>query len=633
MAHHAILPRSGKGAVYLCAMSDLTDALPNPYTPDQPIRTPQHFFGRAETFAFIRQTLISGRHDQAPILIGAPRMGKTSTLWQLSRHVEARYVLAYLDLAVPQATHSLTEFIIALIDAARAALRLVEPSLYLPDLPDEQSAAALWTWFAETHLTPVFDVMRRFQRLIFCFDNAQHLLDAVQRGSLPSDFIESLGVLMTDDPRIGMIFAFDAAAEPRLAEYPLFSEPLMQHRLPPLSDSEASALISQPSAPFYSVPTAVTESLLAQSGGHPSLLQWLCALLWERSAARKHAASLSLDDVATILPQAVLNTAPIFEALWEDATPNEQAALVALAALTTARRGLPVSLGEIRAWLIRESDNAPHETTLAATLRRLEYRGALRAAQATTYTFSSGLLYQWLQAGADVPSPAPVPTERTPLRRAVLPVLLAVIATLGALGLISAVAGGGTPPNTTNNGTFQPTETLALNLEGTQRAVALTQTFAALPTATPTPTATFTPTFTFTPTLTPTPTPTATITPTPTQTQTATATTTETATPTVTPTTTATSTPTATPTPTFSPTATASATATSTLSATPSHTPTATASLTATLTPSATFTASPTPTPTPSATATPTLTVSPTLPPSITPPVFPTAQLRATTAP
>ncbi|MCE7949148.1 MAG: hypothetical protein DYG88_17150 [Chloroflexi bacterium CFX4] len=614
-------------------MSDLTDAPPhNPYTPDQPVRTPQQFFGRAESFAFVRQTLLSGRHDQTPILIGAPRMGKTSTLWQLPLHVEARYVLAYLDLAAPQATQSLTDVIRALIEAARTALRLSEPSLYLPDLPDEQSAAALWTWFAETHLTPVFDVMRRFQRLIFCFDNAQHLLEAVQQGSLPADFIESLGVLMTDDPRIGMIFAFDAAAEPHLANYPLFSEPLMQHRLQPLSDAEASALISQPSAPFYSLPAEVTEVLLAQSGGHPSLLQWLCALLWERSAARKHAAPISLEDVAAILSQALLNTAPIFEAIWEDATPNEQAALAALAALTTTRRGLPVSLSEIRAWLIRESDTAPHETTLAATLRRLEYRGALRAAQATTYTFSSGLLYQWLQPQAELPSPAPDSTERTPLRRAVLPVLLAVFATLGALALISALSASNTPTNTPN-GTFQPTETLALNLEGTQRAVALTQTFAALPTATPTPT------YTFTASLTATPTNTATHTLTPTPTQTATATATETATPTATHTPTGTQTPSATPTPTLSPTASTTATptpslsATPTLSATPSLTPTTTASLTATLTPSATFTASPTATPTPSATATPTLTASPTLPPSITPPVFPTAQLRATTAP
>ena len=257
-------------------MSELT----NPYAPDQPCRDPRRFFGRAETFAFVRQALHS---EQTPILIGGRGTGKTSLLWQLPFQLEARYLTVYLDLAEPSVTSDLTAFVSALVETARQALRLADPSLYLPDLPAERDAAALWAWFAQTHLTPIFDVMRRFQRLIYCFDNAQALIGAVQGGKLPADLIESLSALRREEPRIGMVFAFDAMSEPQLANYALFNEPLNQQRLLPLSDAEATQLIVQPSAPFYALSAEVVEAWLAQSGGHPYLLEWLCALLSRRS--------------------------------------------------------------------------------------------------------------------------------------------------------------------------------------------------------------------------------------------------------------------------------------------------------------------------------------------------------------
>lgn len=569
----------------------------NPYAPDQPCRNPRHFFGRAETFAFLRQALHS---DQTPILIGGRGMGKTSVLLQLPFQLEARYLTVYLDLADPQLTQSVFAFVSALIESARAALRTAEPSLYLPDQPETQDAAVLWRWFTQTHLTPIFDVVRRFQRLIYCLDNAQGLLDSVQRGDLPPDFLDSLGNLCREERRIGLVFAFDAAYELQLAQYALLSEPLNQHRLPPLSDAEATALITQLSAPFYALSSDVVEVLLAQSGGHPYLLQWLCALLWENAALRNFAPP-TLDDISTILPAALQACGALFEGLWESASPNEQAALTALAALTEARRGLPVSLDDLHTWLIRESENAPHLMTLAAALRSLEYRGVVRAVPESAYAFSSGLLYLWLRPQAELPS-APISAERPSFRRAALPIALIALATVALTALIAALMGG-TP---LNSATLPPTQTLALDIEGTQRALALTQTFEALPTNTPTPTLTFTATATHTPSAT--------------ATATATFTVTRTATDTPTATLTLSATPTLTPSPTASATATSSPTLTPTATATPSPTatPTATATATATLTPSATPTHTPSPTPSATPTATPLPTL-PTLPPRATP--------------
>lgn len=558
----------------------------NPYAPDQPCRDPRCFFGRAETFAFVRQALHS---DQTPVLIGGRRAGKTSLLWQLPSRLEARYLTVYLDLAEPSFTRDLTAFVSALIETARQALRNAEPSLYLPDLPAEREPAALWTWFAHTHLTPIFDVMRRFQRLIYCFDNAQALLNAVQDGKLPADMIDSLSMLCRDEPRIGMVFAFDASAEPQLANYALFSEPLNQHRLLPLNNADAKQLIVQPSAPFYTLSDELIEALLAQSGGQPYLLQWLCALLWENAAARNFAQPPDRAALQACLPLALQACQIFFEELWQTAAPNEQMALTALAALTEVRHGAPIALDELHTWLIRESESAPHIMTLAAALRSLEYRGMVRAVPPVAYTFSSGLFYLWLQPQAELPSLSE-PAEQTPARRAALPIAFAALATLSAAALIAVLASAA--PH--NIATAQPTQTLALNIEATQRALSLTQTFVALPTATSTFTATATASAT--------------------STNTATATLTHTPTFTVTRTATATSTPTRTLT--FTPTATATFTATSTATASATHTQTATVtpSPTATATASATATATHTATVTPSTTAT-----LPILPPSVTP--------------
>ncbi|MDW8299878.1 MAG: hypothetical protein RML95_11145, partial [Anaerolineae bacterium] len=444
----------------------------NPYAPEQPCSDPERFFGRAETFAFLRQALHS---EQTPILIGGRGMGKTSVLLQLPFQLEARYLTAYLDLAELRHTYSLSAFAVALIQTARQALRTAEPSLYLPDVPETQDAAELWRWFAKTHLTPIFDVMRRFQRLIYCFDNAQHLLDAVQRGDLPSDLIDSLGALCREEKRIGIVFTFDAAAEPRLASYALLAEPLNQHRLPPLSDAEARQLITQPCASFYALSDDVVGALQAYSGGQPYLLQWLCALLWERAAARNFAAP-DRNDVSAILPRALQVCSALFDSLWQNATPSEQAALIAL---TQARRGAPATLEELHTWLIHESEDAPHMVTLAAALRSLEYRGAVRSAPESAYALSSGLLYLWLQAKAELPS-APLNVEHTSVRRAALPIALIAIASASIALLVAAL----TSHLSSGAATLQPTHTLALNLEGTQRALSLTQTFQALPTNT-----------------------------------------------------------------------------------------------------------------------------------------------------
>ncbi|MCC7207688.1 MAG: ATP-binding protein [Anaerolineae bacterium] len=580
----------------------------NPYNPDRATRDPALFVDREDVFAFIRQAIAAG--PQAVAILGSRGMGKTAALLQAQAHVEARYLLVYIGLARADLSGGIDSLLRTMIEAARETIESDEQGFRLPDIPDSPEPD-LWTWFTENILDRVFAVVRRFHRLIFVLDDAERLLDAIEAGALPADLGSMLTAVAEIDERIGLVFAADSAAETRLESFAPFNSPLQVFRLGPLADADAEALTRAGSEPFYTLENDALNGILMMAGGHPYLLQLLNMLVWERSSVRRHSEPVTLDDVSAVLQTAIHSADSILRAAWDDATPTEHLALMAITALSRANRGLPVHADEIREWLINEADDPPDATAIASAVRRLEYRGVLRSPRAGLYEFAAGLYFQWLLARVPSETLTP-PGERPPARRLLLPTLLLLgLAVAAALVLGRLAAGNG--PAAVEGG---PTLTLPVDVLATQNALAATQTFMALPTATATPTATPTPSDT----------PTHTATPTPTATATATATATSTATPSSTPT--ASDTPTATPTPSDTPTPTSTLTPshTSTGTITPSHTPTmtptpsdtatatATASFTATATATPTFTPSATRTPswTPSRTATPTRTLTPT---------------------
>src|SRR5919202_5012847 len=70
----------------------------NPYIAGNPVTGPEMFFGREDVFAFVRQALTGKHRDNAIILYGQRRTGKTSVLYQLSRHLDPRYLCIFIDL-------------------------------------------------------------------------------------------------------------------------------------------------------------------------------------------------------------------------------------------------------------------------------------------------------------------------------------------------------------------------------------------------------------------------------------------------------------------------------------------------------------------------------------------------------
>lgn len=558
----------------------------NPYDPLRPAVDPAMFFGREDVFAFIRQRLIGARRPQAVGLIGQRGMGKTSVLLQLANQIEARYLTAYIDLSDVR-FNEVGGLLAAMADAARQALEGAGLSTYrLPPIPQDPNID-LWTWFSETYLDVTLSALRRNRRLVFLFDNTSKLLDAIDQHEVPEHFDVTLGQMIARDERMDIIFAVDAEDEQRIEAFMPLSDPLMHKRLTRLDDSSAEALIRVPIAPFYEVQTEAVQAILAMTGGYPYLMHVMNGVLWEHVMARSTPARrgpATLADVNGVLRQATDEADPVLRLIWTRSTANERQALTALTALTTENLGLPVKADEVRSFLLRESDEPLDETSLAAALRRLEYREVLRSPSAGTYMFANGLEHQWLVLNGDA---QPVSDVRIPARpssrRLAIPImLLLVVSVFAALLLGTLVA-----TQSVTGGASSPTVTLPMDVAATGQIVGITQTFLAQPTitSTSTPSATFTPSGTYTPSST------------------------------FTPSMTGTPLPTSTPSDTPPPSATF----------TPSNTGTPTMTFTA----SATFTITPTATITNTATITPLPSITPTPPLSITPPPFPTAQIRA----
>src|ERR1700694_618936 len=179
-----------------------TDVPTNPYTPDTPIHDPTRFFGREDVFAFIRQQLVVERGSQAIVLVGQHGIGKTSLLLQLPYQLDSRTLVTYIDLStIPYGEPG--GLLSVMADSVHAMLDLMGiSSHHLPPTPENATAAALETWFAETYLEVTLAALGGNRRLLFAFDELTALFDAIDRRDVSADILDYLSRLLARDQQI-----------------------------------------------------------------------------------------------------------------------------------------------------------------------------------------------------------------------------------------------------------------------------------------------------------------------------------------------------------------------------------------------------------------------------------------------
>ncbi len=380
----------------------------NPYNTSHPVSDEDLFFGRGETLAWLRESLVRGR--RVLVLQGARRIGKSSLLRQLPRHLE-QFTFASVDLrgkGREPADELLWQVVSDVIDDLRKRY-----DLPLVELAREEALQG-------TRLTDAF--LRRLEEqmgvkgLVLAFDDLDALLD---EGDEPvATLVASLADAAERLPKLSLLFTVskDASLNER---FPALFGGAAQRKLGPLDRTAARSLITRPVEDTLEYDYGAVKRILELTSAHPYYLQVFCYSLFNRCAKRGY---VSLSDVEATLSSLIQGDPADFVEVWEESSPQERAVLATLGALRGAhgiatrrevvtalsRRGVKVTLDEV-----------------GETLAALSARDILEKMGAYSYRFHVEMLRVWLARrqnmdeavhGVRWPAKAPLPEGR-PLPR------------------------------------------------------------------------------------------------------------------------------------------------------------------------------------------------------------------------
>lgn len=240
------------------------------------------FFGRKEE----RDEILAGvRNGRSFALIGGTRIGKTSLLYEIKRTLFEEVPTTSACVAGPVflSTHqfeALTQTAIyrrVMMDFEQNVcairfphIRLSDSPLFRSDLTDTEA----FSKFTET-LKGVVRVLGRRFRIVILLDE----VDVLQQHQWAMTFFNNIRSLtQSDDPdlkAISWVIAGTLAIDSlyKVAGSPFLNVISAALRLGPLDRDATFQLIQKPTG--GSVPKAVAESIFAESGGHPFLVQYL----------------------------------------------------------------------------------------------------------------------------------------------------------------------------------------------------------------------------------------------------------------------------------------------------------------------------------------------------------------------
>jgi outer membrane protein assembly factor BamB len=357
--------------------------IPNPYATGRPLNPDSPVFvGREDIFDFVKKNIAGGH---IVVLVGERRTGKSSILRQLSTRMGDDWVVAYLDGQGLGLAGGLENWLAdAALEISRATGFNISPS---PSELGSQPGPAF-----ETFLQQVRHGLNDGRRLLLLFDEFEEIEARVRDGDLPPSIFPYLRHLMQFG-EAGFLLAGTKCLESLSPKYwtPLFNIGLYRE-VPPLDDASARRLIQTPVEGRLLYDDLAVDKLLRLSGRQPYFLQLLCYSLVshcnrERISYVTSAEVGKAEDEASMMGQAHLRF------LWESLSPEEQAALTALAWLIS--RG---DLGTIEAISARLRSLGRHQEIkcLPESLLQLKKLDLVTESLEKRYQFTADLVRSWI---------------------------------------------------------------------------------------------------------------------------------------------------------------------------------------------------------------------------------------------
>lgn len=362
----------------------------NPYVAGSPIRGQEMFFGRDNVFEWLREHLIGQFQDNAIVLYGERRTGKTSVLYQIPRHLQdSSYIPIFVDLQ-QLSLDSVDSFFWQFAIKIWGGLRRVRQVGSLAR-PQQEDFAAASVYFTEVFLDQVEEAIGD-RKLLIMLDEFSRLRTKVESGDLSEDIFGSLRALMADH-RMTLIISLGSKLEELEAEYSVLFNQAIYRRITFLDQADTRALITQPVVQHYGYSDRAIDLIYRSTSGHPFYVQHICHAIFARRKQTDRQL-VTVQEVEQVLPEVVEATAQNLKFIWDDVGPAEKAVIAATAATVEEPGGIALRSDIDR--LLHENKMCPPEGELTAALHTLHTRDILREDQAGQYAFAVEPLRLWL---------------------------------------------------------------------------------------------------------------------------------------------------------------------------------------------------------------------------------------------
>ncbi|CAG0926888.1 hypothetical protein TFLX_00247 [Thermoflexales bacterium] len=339
----------------------------NPYIAGNPVTGEAMFFGRESVFAFVRQALTGQHRDNVIVLYGQRRTGKTSSLYQMRRHLDARYLCIFVDLH-GLALNGIDGFLWDLIGTIVRGLRK-DYQIELPPLKRSEFKVEPRVTFENEFLPLVWNAIGD-RHILLMLDEAIRLQEQIEAGKLDKSVFEYLRHLMQHFDRLNFLFSLGSGLEEMEKEYAFLFSVGLYRKISFLTRDAATALITQPVKDYYQIEPSAVDRIFSITSGHPYFTQLLCHSLFNQWLQHQRS-PIRVDDVNPVLSEVVERGLAVLKQVWDDSTPGEKAVLAALVA-AMGKRSHPIGLAEIdRAWanlnvIIPENEKARAMRSLIA---------------------------------------------------------------------------------------------------------------------------------------------------------------------------------------------------------------------------------------------------------------------------
>lgn len=300
----------------------------NPYLVGLPLKSSIH--GRDAETEQVRRSLMGKAQDNAVLVVGERRIGKTTLLNKLMADKEIGHHYAFrvrVDLQNISLTQSAAdlyiEHFIAEIDRTVAGSPALERSEF--ERAPHQAFKRYMRDLDES-------LVGRDKRLLIVVDELERLLVVIEREpmhGLSDEVMGTLRAVIQDSHAIGFVLCGLTDVIHRHAtryENRLFKL-AREVTMPPLDEVTCRELIKAPAADHYEVTTAAVERIVWGTGCQPYLLQSVCWELFDHMTTTRLQIATA-EDVEQVLRERVLCQAWPFDHLMETFSAPEDLRLV-----------------------------------------------------------------------------------------------------------------------------------------------------------------------------------------------------------------------------------------------------------------------------------------------------------------